>query len=54
LFELADPRIRASKRPDGFYGWHMAGQMKDPRFDAAPTGGGTVASRAASSLLSVV
>jgi type II secretion system protein N len=40
LFELADPRIRASKRPDGFYGWHMAGLMKDPRFDAAPTAGG--------------
>ena len=39
LFELADPRIRTSKRPDGFYGWHMTGLMKDPRFDASPTGG---------------
>ncbi|MET0593492.1 MAG: type II secretion system protein GspN [Polyangiaceae bacterium] len=38
LFELADPRIRTSKRPDGFYGWHMAGLMKDPRFDPAPAG----------------
>jgi type II secretion system protein N len=40
LFELADPRIKAAKRADGFYGWHMAGLLKDPRFDAAPTGGG--------------
>jgi type II secretion system protein N len=40
LFELADPRIKTSKRSDGFYGWHMAGLLKDPRFDAAPTGGG--------------
>jgi type II secretion system protein N len=39
LFELADPRIRTSKRPDGFYGWHMTGFMKDPRFEPAPTGG---------------
>ncbi|HMJ53227.1 MAG TPA: type II secretion system protein GspN [Polyangiaceae bacterium] len=39
LFELADPRIRTSKRPDGFYGWHMTGAMKDPRFEPSPTGG---------------
>lgn len=39
LFELADPRIRTSKRPDGFYGWHMTGLMKDPRFEPSPTGG---------------
>jgi type II secretion system protein N len=38
LFELADPRIRSSKRPDGF-GWHMVGQLKDPRFDPAAAGG---------------
>jgi type II secretion system protein N len=41
LFELADPRIRTSKRPDGFYGWHMTGLMKDPRFEPSPTGGGS-------------
>ena len=46
LFELADPRIRASKRPDGFYGWHMAGLMKDPRFEPSPTGGSVGASSA--------
>jgi type II secretion system protein N len=39
LFELADPRIKASKRPDAFYGWHMTGLMKDPRFEPSPTGG---------------
>jgi type II secretion system protein N len=39
LFELADPRIRTSKRPDGYYGWHMVGAMKDPRFEPSPTGG---------------
>jgi type II secretion system protein N len=39
LFELADPRIRTSKRPDGFYGWHMSGFMKDPRFEPSPAGG---------------
>ena len=39
LFELADPRIRTSKRPDGFYGWHMSGPVKDPRFEPSPTGG---------------
>ncbi|HKQ68582.1 MAG TPA: type II secretion system protein GspN, partial [Polyangiaceae bacterium] len=33
LFELADPRIKNAKRSDGFYGWHMAGLLKDPRFD---------------------
>jgi type II secretion system protein N len=39
LFELADPRIKNSKRPDGFYGWHMVGAMKDPRFEPSATGG---------------
>jgi type II secretion system protein N len=39
LFELADPRIKASKRADGFYGWHMMGALHDPRFEAAAAGG---------------
>lgn len=38
LFELADPRIKSSKRPDGFYGWHMVGQLKDARFEPAAGG----------------
>ena len=40
LFELADPRIKNSKRSDGFYGWHMAGQLKDPRFERCADGEG--------------
>jgi type II secretion system protein N len=40
LFELADPRIKNAKRADGFYGWHMVGQLKDARFDPSPAGGG--------------
>ena len=40
LFELADPRIKNAKRADGFYGWHMVGQLKDPRFEASASGGG--------------
>jgi len=39
LFELADLRIKNAKRADGFYGWHMVGQLKDPRFESSPTGG---------------
>ncbi len=39
LFELADPRIKGAKRTDGYYGWHMGGQLKDARFDPAPAGG---------------
>jgi type II secretion system protein N len=39
LFELADPRIRTSKRPDGFYSWHASGQLRSMRFDPAPAGG---------------
>jgi type II secretion system protein N len=39
LFELGDPRVKASKRPDGFYGWRMAGELKAPRFDASASGG---------------
>jgi type II secretion system protein N len=39
LFELADPRIKNAKRPDGFYGWHMVGQLKDARFEPNSSGG---------------
>jgi type II secretion system protein N len=38
LFEL-DPKVRQSKRPDGFYGWHLRGTLGRPAFD--PAGGGT-------------
>ena len=39
LFEIADPRIRQSKRPDGFYSWRAWGLLRSLRFDPAPTGG---------------
>ncbi len=38
LFELADPRIKQSKRADGFYAWTMRGLIGRP--DLAPAGGG--------------
>ena len=34
-----DPKVKQSKRPDGFYGWHMRGQLGKPEFDPAPTAG---------------
>jgi len=39
LFEIADPRLRQSKRPDGFYSWRAWGMLKTLRFDPAPAGG---------------
>ncbi len=33
LFELADARIKQSKRQDGFYGWHMMGLVNSGRFE---------------------
>lgn len=39
LFEIADPRIRQSKRPDGFYSWRAWGLLRTLRFDPAPAGG---------------
>ena len=32
LFEL-DPSIKSAKRSDGFYGWHMLGNLTTPKFD---------------------
>jgi type II secretion system protein N len=40
LFELADPRIKQSKRADGFYGWNLRGALG--RLDFSPSGGGGV------------
>ncbi len=37
-FELADPRIKQSKRADGFYGWNLRGVLS--RLDFTPAGGG--------------
>ena len=32
MFELA-PEVKASKRADGFYGWHMTGALANARFE---------------------
>jgi len=37
LFELADAKIRSSKRPDGYYGWSVHGSLGNPDF--TPAGG---------------
>ena len=39
LFELT-PKVKQSKRADGFYGWHMHGPLSHPDFDPAPYAGG--------------
>jgi type II secretion system protein N len=36
LFELADPKIRQSKRADGFYGWSVRGALARLDFFPAP------------------
>jgi type II secretion system protein N len=40
LFELADPRIKQSKRADGFYAWAIRGPLGKP--DLIPVGGAAV------------
>jgi hypothetical protein len=32
LFEMADPKIKQAKRPDGFYGWSFRGPLGRPEF----------------------
>jgi type II secretion system protein N len=36
LLEM-DPKVKQSKRADGFYAWHMRGQIGKPEFDPAPS-----------------
>jgi type II secretion system protein N len=33
LIEMQQPKMKRAKRADGFYGWHIHGQLKKPRFD---------------------
>ncbi|KYF47327.1 hypothetical protein BE08_30665 [Sorangium cellulosum] len=33
LIEMQQPKMKRSKRADGFYGWHVHGALKRPRFD---------------------
>jgi type II secretion system protein N len=42
LFEMA-PKVKQSKRSDGFYGWHMHGPLSRPDFEPAPYAGGATA-----------
>jgi type II secretion system protein N len=43
LFELADPKIKQSKRADGFYGWQVRGPLG--RLDFVPNAGGAAANK---------
>jgi type II secretion system protein N len=36
LFDMADPKIKQSKRPDGFYGWSFRGALSRPEISPAP------------------
>jgi type II secretion system protein N len=38
LFEI-DPKVKQSKRADGFYGWSVRGALGHPDFSPAPNGG---------------
>ncbi len=38
LFEMADPKVKMSKRPDGFYAWGFRGPLSRP--EIYPAGGG--------------
>jgi len=38
LLEM-DPKVKQSKRPDGFYGWRASGLLASMRFDPAPSDG---------------
>jgi type II secretion system protein N len=40
LFELADARVKASKRPDGFFAWAIRGPADRLDFSPAGSGGG--------------
>jgi type II secretion system protein N len=38
LFELT-PQVQKSKRPDGYYGWHIGGTLDHPTFDPSAAAG---------------
>jgi len=40
LFELADPKVKQAKRPDGSYGFHVRGLLGRPEFEPQPSAGG--------------
>jgi type II secretion system protein N len=40
LFDLADPKVKQAKRPDGFYAFHIRGLLGRPDFEPQGGGGG--------------
>ena len=40
LFELADPKVKQAKRPDGSYAFHVRGLLGRPEFEPQPNAGG--------------
>jgi type II secretion system protein N len=40
LFEIADPKVKASKRSDGYYGWSVRGPLGSPDFFPAGNASG--------------
>jgi type II secretion system protein N len=45
LFELADAKIRSSKRPDGYYVWSVRGPLGNPEFLPVGNAGGGFGSK---------
>jgi type II secretion system protein N len=53
LIEMQVPKMKKAKRADGFFGWHMHGALKNPKFDpstvdvAPPAGAATAGAKGA-------
>ena len=53
LIEMQVPKMKKAKRADGFFGWHVHGALKNPKFDpstvdvAPPTGASTAGAKGA-------
>ncbi len=45
LFEMADAKIKQSKRPDGFYGWSLPGAARAPGCLPRGDGGGAAGAK---------
>ncbi|HLM71191.1 MAG TPA: type II secretion system protein GspN, partial [Polyangiaceae bacterium] len=40
LIEVVEPKVKRAKRADGFYGFHVHGPLKKPKFDPSTTDAG--------------
>ncbi|MEP7121769.1 MAG: type II secretion system protein GspN [Byssovorax sp.] len=49
LIEMQVPKMKKAKRADGFFGWHMHGALKNPKFDPSTVDVAPPAAAAASS-----